>query len=86
VALRELSEPRNRAHSCSILGFRGGSCRQRAVVVIGSGDVATDASDGCARNSGMLWENGLGTYVISEIQNSDAYIFKNIMYLISKLM
>ena len=55
-------------------------------MVIGSGDVATDASDGCARNSGMLWENGLGTYVISEIQNSDAYIFKNIMYLISKLM
>ena len=53
--------------------------------MVGSGDVATDASDGCAGNSGGLWENGLED-VISEIQNSDAYIFKNIMYLISKLM
>jgi len=45
AALRELSEPQNQAHLCSILGFRGGSCRQRAVVVVESGDVATDASE-----------------------------------------
>ena len=41
---------------------RGGSCRQRAVVVVGSGDVATDASDGRARNSGGSWENGLRNF------------------------
>ena len=43
---------------------RGGSCRQRTVVVVvvGSGDVATDASDGRAGNSGGSWENGLRTF------------------------